>query len=186
MLFPLSLLLASFICSVWSLDQWDNYTPLTILYNGTTSLNFTWAANGSAICPGIVVQPLASLFVGLNPPWDDNPFFFEIAQGGYPAAVNNLDVFTAAYICYNGNSVCGDFEWESFYFVPIEKLNLRKATVNPASIGGEPGYTVIGDNKTYVGNPLNTSDPAPWTFTYTLPDDCESYPECIPNEECHW
>lgn len=185
MLLALSLVLVSF-SPVWSLNQWDNYTPLTILYNGTTSLNFTWAANGSAICPGTVAEPFASLFVGVDPPWDDNPFFFEIYQNGYPAAVNQLDIFTAAYMCYNGDNVCAEFEWESFDFVPEEKLNLRQATVNRASLAGEPGYTVTGDNKTYVGNPHNTSDPAPWAFNYTLPDDCGSYPDCNTNEGCSW
>jgi hypothetical protein len=73
-----------------------------------------------------------------------------------------------------------------FYFVPEEKLNLHQATDNRASIAGEPGYTVIGDNKTYARNPGNISDPAPWTFTYTLPDDCGSYSECLTNEECAW
>jgi hypothetical protein len=187
MLFLLNLLLLSVLPPVWSFNQWDNYTPLTILYNGTTSLNFTWAANGSAICPGTVAQPYASLFVGVDPPWDNNPFFFEISQNGYPGAVNKLDIFTAAYICYdNQNDVCGEFAFDYFYFVPEEKLNLHQSTVNRASIAGEPGYTLIGDNKTYVGNPGNISDPAPWTFAYTLPDDCGAYPECLPNEECTW
>jgi len=173
---PLAVVLLSFFPPVWSFNQWDNYTPLTILYSGTTSLKFTWATNGSAICPITVTEPSASLFVG------DNPFFFEIYQSGYPAAVYGLDIFTAAYICYNGDNVCDDFELEYFYFVAEKKLNLRQATVNRASIAGEPGYTVTGDNKTYV----NTSDTAPWTFTYTLPDDCRSYPDCNTNEECTW
>jgi hypothetical protein len=85
---------------------------------------------------------------GVDLPWDNNKFFFEISQNGYPGTVDKLDIFTTTHIYYdNENDVCGEFAFDYFYFVPEEKLNLYQATVNRASIAGEPGYTVIGDNQ---------------------------------------
>jgi hypothetical protein len=104
---------------------------------------------------------LSSLYIGVNPPWDSNPFFFELyhlasESSGFPDWTNdsiyNLDFTTAAYICMKNGEMCEFLTYHPYYFVVAEMVNLKDANVARVSEGMGVGYSVTGDEKTWVSN----------------------------------
>ncbi|KAF8060246.1 hypothetical protein FPV67DRAFT_1453361 [Lyophyllum atratum] len=158
--------LVLFICSFLpslTTSQWaDNHYAGTqyIFYNGTISGRFVHPP-GQSSCPDYHLGPhaLTSLFVGVNPPWDANPFFFDLYHISSTESIlytydsiYNLEFTTAAYVCRKYGQPCGDVEFMPFYFLPVEMVNLKDAKVERVTVGAETGYRVRGDEKTWVGN----------------------------------
>ncbi|GLB33159.1 hypothetical protein LshimejAT787_0100440 [Lyophyllum shimeji] len=144
-------------------SQWaDNHYAGTqfIFYNGTISGRFVHPP-GQSSCPDYHLGPhaLTSLFVGVNPPWDDNPFFFDLYHiSSTDSLVNtydsiyNLEFTTAAYVCMKYDQPCGVVEFMPYWFLPVEMVNLTDTKVERVSVGAETGYRVRGDEKTWVGD----------------------------------
>lgn len=57
----------------------------------------------------------------------------------------------------------------------MEVLDLNKATVTPIQLGGESGYSVVGDQGTFTGNDtvVNGFDfQQPWDYTQAGVETC--------------
>ncbi|KAF2012517.1 hypothetical protein BU24DRAFT_494510 [Aaosphaeria arxii CBS 175.79] len=129
-------------------------------FNGTISAKTTYPSSGSC---DETFGPFAKsyFYVGLNPPWDSNPFFFELyhlaSEGsGGPVTftkddVYNLDFGSSGYVCYSEGKPCGYFETVWYYQSEI-LLDLTKAAVKKTKVGNEDGYEISGDQKTYLKN----------------------------------
>ena len=151
-----------------------------IVFNGELSGSTEWASNAHPAgapsdCYGDVMGPYAraSLFIGINPPWDPNPFFFELyhiasdCEGavGFCSTkdeIFNLDFASAAYKCFGPPS--------SSCYVPAVYLDLENKTkITQINIDGELGYRIEGGNDTWVGgasaNSVHVSSTCGWVDT---------------------
>lgn len=99
------------------------------------------------------------LWVGINPVWDRNPFFFELYHlqselnrtDFAKDLVSDLDFASAAYACYAGGKPCGPAEPKPQY-MGEHKLNLTLAKTVKTRMPGtaEDGYSVSGADNTWV------------------------------------
>jgi hypothetical protein len=100
-------------------------------------------------------------------------------------SIFNLQFTSAAYECFKDNKPCSQQDsfiiaWP-FYYVPLELLDLDKAEVKRVDVGGEKGYHVEGDEKTWVGN-------GTWTphFDIAPPETATGGNECYDNNPGHF
>lgn len=131
-----------------------------IAFNGTVSGTVTYD-NSDCTSPNYGPYVNSYLYVGVNPPWDTNPFFFELyhlaSEGeGFLVLtedrVYNLDFASSAYACWNDDGTpCQFFEYD-YTFMPEKLLDLAKASVKKSTVEGEDGYEVSGSQDTYVKN----------------------------------
>ncbi len=144
-----------------------------IRFSGTVSAKVTWEKD---IVPTGVdyascyhdyssgPHPRSHLYVGVNPPWDTNPFFFELHHlvsddcDSYFCntrdTIMNLYFGSASYECFNGNKLCS---WlvRGDRYVPKVYLDLKPgkgAQMTPTQVGGQAGYSVKGGPDTWVGD----------------------------------
>ncbi|KAF8055169.1 hypothetical protein FPV67DRAFT_1745338 [Lyophyllum atratum] len=189
-LLHLVLFICSFLPSLIT-SQWaDSYYAGTqyIFYNGTISGRFVHPPSQSS-CPDYHLGPhaLTSLFVGVNPPWDANPFFFDlyhISSEGLPYtydSIYNLEFTTAAYVCRKYGQPCRSVEFMPFYHLPVEMVNLKNAKVERVTVGAETGYRVRGDEKTWVGNGTVNDD-----LEVTIPLGVTEQDECMGSLHYTW
>jgi len=131
-----------------------------IFFNGIITGTANYPSPCSPLSASYGPYPLAYLYVGVNPPWDSNPFYFELyhlaSEGdGYIVFtqdfVYNLDFASAIYACYSSTGSECEFLTFNPQFRVEEKLDLTKATVSAGQVGGEAGYTVAGNSQSYVG-----------------------------------
>ena len=136
-----------------------------LAFNGTISATVSYPTEtDSKSCPQQVLGPYVQsyLYVGVNPPWDSNPFFFELyhlASKPDPGfitftddSIYNLDFTTAAYACWaDDGTPCGLIELD-YHFVAEELLNLNMSKVEKVKVGQEDGYNVSGDQTSCVKN----------------------------------
>jgi hypothetical protein len=145
-----------------------------IRFSGTITGASSWTSNAvppgdsepSCVASGTTTQgpfKRTSLYVGINPPWDPNPFFFELYHYASDCDENfcstadtifNLDFRSAAYECIERSTgqPCGFISY-NYYYLPDVYINLKsKTTVQRLEIGGETGYTIQGGPDTWVGN----------------------------------
>jgi hypothetical protein len=139
-----------------------------ILYSGTIGSSTIWAPD--VIPPGTSgdcfnwTSPSyarTSLYVGVNPPWDPNPFFFELYHFASDCdssfcfttdGIYNLDFNSAAYQCYSGNDPCSFVEYY-YHYEPKIYLDLKsKSKIQRLDIAGQTGYKVDGGPDSWVGN----------------------------------
>lgn len=153
----------------------DHAVASSISYDGTLSGSFVYS-NGVARNFSNLVN--TTLSIGVNPPWDYNPLFFEIKHEGnnYLNAPNrsngicynfrgfctsdaifNLQFASAFYDCVEDGFICGRYP-KAAYYVNLPIVDLRAAEITNTS-GQMPGveelvlfYMVRGDEKTYVSN----------------------------------
>lgn len=173
-------------------QSWDNSRPLTILYNGSLTSHFSHPPHAPMHCGDYFSQPELSAYleVGVNPPWDNNPFFFQLydrsenGEGYYTnTPVYNLHFFTAVYVCYqpSGQTCSTVLQSWPYYFVPIEMVNLNRAVVERTIMGPEIGYSVSGDEKTWVSNDTTICE-----FEYNLPKNYTKSSGCMAGQQFVW
>lgn len=110
------------------------------------------------------------LYIGKNPEWDPNPFFFNLLQYDEREIITELSFASTYYPCYKYGEPCGSFELSPWYYIAATIVDLNKASItviNGSSIdAGEKGsfYAVTGNEKTFVGNGTTNS-----TFYFTPP-----------------
>jgi len=107
------------------------------------------------------------LYVGVNSPWDGNPFFFELyhltsgpSSGLFTLtndSIYNLDFTTAAYACWaDDGTPCGLIEYD-YHFVVEELLDLNMSKVEKVKVGREDGYNDSGDQTSWVNSTTERS-----------------------------
>src|SRR6266536_1188231 len=138
-----------------------------IFSNGTISGTVNYPSSCSPTSKSYGPYSRAYLYVGVNPPWDSNPFYFELyhlaSEGdGYfvftKDYIYNLDFASAIYACYTSTgSECSFLTFDPQFRVE-EKLDLTKAIVSAGQVSGEAGYTVTGDSQSYSGKSTDGSN----------------------------
>jgi hypothetical protein len=137
-----------------------------IQYNGTVTAKIQNPSQ--CLKQNVQLGPYVNsyLYVGKNPPWDTNPFFFELyhlaSESGFSILTNddvyNLDFPSAAYACGQNGGNCQGFVYADEYHGE-QKLDLTKASISKVqgSGGSDFGYSVSGDNTAYVGKDSDAS-----------------------------
>jgi hypothetical protein len=103
------------------------------------------------------------LYVGINPPWDPNPFFFELfhytsdCNGDFCLTedkIYNLDFASAAFECIDKTTgkPCEFIDFNYYYRQDVYLDLKNKSTIQRQQIGGETGYSVSGGPSSWVGN----------------------------------
>jgi hypothetical protein len=166
-----------------------------ISYNGSISGYFKHPQSAPSNCSTYYFDSLQNtiLKVGINPPWDTNPFYFNIQRDGQTAdmidpedtctnpwgctydPIYNLFLETACYLCLtNDGSSCT-------FFDPVEILDLSKATTVQFD-GKEKGYSTIGNQSTFVGN----NDDLVYTFDFQRPHNYTEQQNCVEGDTFEW
>lgn len=169
---------------------WFNTEHLTINFNGTLSSHFSHPPGSPCVDFFSGPEYLSYLAVGVNPPWDSNPFFFELYheaenEGIYTNdTVYNLDFYTATYVCYQPNGeTCSFVDTWPYYFVPVESVNLHLTTIERANIGNQIGYVVTGDETSWVSN---NSTSGGCLFDYQTPGNYSVEDNCAIEQRFEW
>ncbi|KAE9374016.1 hypothetical protein N431DRAFT_454827 [Stipitochalara longipes BDJ] len=139
-----------------------------ITYNGSITGSYGPGPSSLSNCSTYYIPPIvnASFLAGVNPPWDTNPYYFSFehsgnvvnGQGCYdPFGCTNDSIWDLGFITadsecidFAGNGCNGLYQVGDFYYKGIEYLNLNHATVTPIQQAGLPGYSVTGDQSTFV------------------------------------
>lgn len=146
----------------------DSTPSQFINFTGTVSASTSWSSdfqNQKIPCTDRTTAAYSKsyLYVGLNPPWDPNPFYFELyhfasdSSGGIVSFtdddVYNLDFTTAGLACMGLSSgkPCASFQY-GYYYQQIQNIDLTKAKISQTDVNGQSGYSVTGDVGTWVGN----------------------------------
>lgn len=155
-------------------------SALRIAYNGTLSGSFIYNNGVSRNLGNFSNLVNTSLWIGVNPPWDENPLFFELQHSGNDYrnnprrsilichsffgsycttdAIYNLQFASAYYDCVQDAFICGGSYHKEPYYARLPIVNLKAAEIinttgqMPGSTHSVPLYIVRGDEKTYVGN----------------------------------
>lgn len=157
-----------------------------ITYRGTLSGTFTSStssrssrspSNCSSPSYHFTSLPNTTVQIGQNPPWDHNPFYFNIDRPGneipstsshpcyLPYGCTNDPIFnlfleSAAFACFRveDGKPCGTIEFDDYYFVPVEILDLNLSSISaiemegPGKEGTGKGYAVSGNRSSFVSN----------------------------------
>ena len=99
------------------------------------------------------------LYVGVNPPWDPNPFFFWFGR---------INFKTSAFICYQDGQPCASTTFWPWYYVHAQLLDLSRATVKVVQNSTGSMYRVTGDQGSFVSNGTEF-DPALFFTAPTFP-----------------
>lgn len=83
------------------------------------------------------------LYIGANPPWDPNPFFFWFGR---------INFKSAAFLCHQNGEPCGSITHWPWYYVHAQLLDLSRATVRVVQNSTGSIYRVTGDQGTFVSN----------------------------------
>lgn len=134
-----------------------------ISFIGNISGSVTYSPQYSCPARDLGSYARTYLYVGLNPPWDSNPFFFGLYHlasdtsgfGFTKDAIYNLDFSSAAYECYNGDKPCASFIPYPTY-VPQVYLDLTgkgngTSNITKVRLGDEDGYAIWGANN-WIGS----------------------------------
>jgi len=139
-----------------------------LAFDGTISATVSYPTEtNNKYCSQQALGPFVQsyLYVGVNPPWDSNPFFFELYHLNSDLnsglftndSIYNLDFTTAAYACWADDGThCGFIEYD-YHFVAEELLNLNMSKVEKVKVGQEDGYNVSGDQTSWVNSTTERS-----------------------------
>jgi hypothetical protein len=129
-----------------------------ILYSGNISASVSYSSQfSSSSCASLTTPSYSNthLYIGKNPPWDPNPFFFELYHSASDGRIFtsdqifNLDFSSSAYECFKDGKPCGfvavDFDLKLQQYLDLTKAQVAKTTVN-----GEAGFSVNGDPTSWV------------------------------------
>jgi hypothetical protein len=162
-----------------------------ITYNGTIAGHFTHPASAPPDCPTYYFDSIRDAFIsiGVNPPWDTNPSYFNIQHNrqqvddgsmlceSYRCTLDpiyRLEFTTVDYICFKDDTgnLCGMMEWD-FHFVPYVNLDLNQATIVQYDWGDAgKGYRIAGDQSTFRDSPYLNSFEFQRPFNYSRQDGC--------------
>ncbi|KAE9378649.1 hypothetical protein N431DRAFT_363280 [Stipitochalara longipes BDJ] len=163
-----------------------------ITYNGSITGTFQLGASSPSSCQSYYLSPNANatIQVGINPPWETNPFYFSLFASGnlahvpFPECVATctfdsicgLSFISADDVCFlneTGQECNGIYSPGQAYYLPIEVLNLKEATVSPIQLAGESGYSVSGNQSTSgnltVDNGFRFQQPHNYTLAGVTP-----------------
>lgn len=112
--------------------------------------------------PTIGPHQRSHLYVGVNPPWDKNPFFFGFHHlvsndCGFLCqtdnTITNLYFASASYECFSGDRLCITFMRGDSY-KPKTYLDLAagRAQIQQTQVGGQSGYAVKSGPNSWIGN----------------------------------
>lgn len=147
--------------------QYEDYSGAQYLaYNGTVSATVSYdPALGEGCIPETFGPYVNSyVYVGVNAPWDTNPFFFELYHlatedigylGFTDDLVYNLAFSSSVFACWTkiGNHPCSFWEWSTdVRWKPEIVLNLNKTTTKKTELDGEEGYVVTGNETSFNKN----------------------------------
>ncbi|KAH7122767.1 hypothetical protein B0J11DRAFT_569511 [Dendryphion nanum] len=131
-------------------------------FDGTVSGFTTYPPGPNCVTDNMGPYNKSYLYVGVNPSWDPNPFFFELYHlatetvsniGGWTNNdIYNLDFASSAYSCWNSDGNPCRYLDSSYHYVPEILLDLKKSTVKKTKVGDADGYSVVGDEKSYIRN----------------------------------
>ena len=149
----------------------DESRAVYIRYNGSVSAQYTKPGCGSLSIPA---ERSSTLYVGVYPLWDSNPFFFNLVHtvsedciqidcpfdysstgsGTQKVAWSYDDLQylffrSADYVCYKDGMACSSGVTMNPYYVRTQLLDLGKAIISRVD---EESYVVRGDEKTWVSN----------------------------------
>ncbi|KAN0115501.1 hypothetical protein V8E51_005045 [Hyaloscypha variabilis] len=160
-----------------------------ISYNGSITGNLQPGASAPSSCQSYYLQPIgnATFQVGVNPPWDTNPFYFAFYAAGNVAAnlpalecgsglctydsFWDLGFITAEDKCIvnaTGDECNGFYSSGQIYYLPIEALNPNEAKIAPIQLAGANGYSVTGDQSTAGNLTVNNGFSFQQPHNYTL------------------
>jgi len=160
-----------------------------ISYNGSITGNLQPGASAPSSCQSYYLPPIgnATFQVGVNPPWDINPFYFAFYAAGNVAAnlpalecgsglctydsIWDLGFITAEDKCIvnaTGDECNGFYSSGQIYYLPIEALNLNEAKIAPIQLAGANGYSVTGDQSTAGNLTVNNGFSFQQPHNYTL------------------
>jgi len=156
------------ICS--ALTSWTVPDPLGepgtqfIRYNVTITGTYTHPGTNLTQCGNNGTYDLhigddMPLYVGVNPPWDPNPFFFWFGR---------INFKTSAFICYQDGQPCASTTFWPWYYVHAQLLDLSRATVKVVQNSTGSMYRVTGDQGSFVSNGTEF-DPALFFTAPTFP-----------------
>ncbi|KAB5586297.1 hypothetical protein GE09DRAFT_1277663 [Coniochaeta sp. 2T2.1] len=128
--------------------------------------------------------------IGVNAPWDTNPFFFSLFRGvdGYRTRDRPLPEFefaTAHFECFKNGVPCDDLKLKPWEYVPQLEVDLNKASISAMKDGNltdGPFYAVTGDERTYVGNGTLSRNRA----HFQVPSNYSRYDNCVTEFEIIW
>jgi hypothetical protein len=193
---PLALLIAvSVFSSIFCSAQYAeslNAAGKYIFYNGTVSGSVSYSNSSSCSQVQLRKHDKTYFYIGKYPPWDPNPFFFELyhlrteGEDGRPGgndtspskkskrqfieytddSIFNLDFSTAAYVCMKDDHGCGYLEFDPYY-VGVDVINLNASKIERVNVGSDLGYTVTGDQSA-------------WTSNNTIQNDVDIASSCVP------
>ncbi|EPE28836.1 hypothetical protein GLAREA_09957 [Glarea lozoyensis ATCC 20868] len=131
-----------------------------ILYSGNISASVSYSSQfSSSSCASLTTPSYsnAHLYIGKNPPWDPNPFFFELYHSASDGRIFtndqifNLDFSSSAYECFKDGKPCGfiavDFDLKLQQYLDLAKAQVAKTTFN-----GEAGFSVNGDPTSWIAS----------------------------------
>jgi hypothetical protein len=182
--------IATLLCLLFLCSQ---YIPVIaqlqfISYNGSITGIFQPGASSPSSCHSYYLPPIANATVqiGINPPWDTNPFYFSLSTTGNLAnvpfqecgdayctfdSIYDLSFVSAEDVCFVNatGQECNGIYWSGqVYYQPIEVLNLNEAKVAPIQFAGASGYSVAGDQSTSANLTVDNGFRFQQPHNYTL------------------
>ena len=117
------------------------YATLAATFTHPPSLNLTHCGTNGTY--NLTIGSPSPIYIGKNPPWDTNPFFFWFYR---------LNFKSAAFVCHEGGKKCGSLESWPWYYVQSEMVDLSEVVVTREKGEGGGFYRVEGDEKAFVSN----------------------------------
>ena len=125
-------------------------------------------------------HPRSHLYVGVNPPWDTNPFFFELHHlvsddcdtffCNTNDSIMNLYFASAAYECFtSGDELCVLYSRGQYKpKVYLDLNNPGRTQIQQTQVGGLPGYAIKGGSASWIGdvngNEVDVRADCQWVF----------------------
>lgn len=124
-------------------------------------------------------HPRSHLYVGVNPPWDKNPFFFELHHlvsddcdslfCNTGDTIMNLYFASASYECFtSGDKLCALYSRGQYKPKAYLDLSPGRTQIQQTQVGGLPGYAVKGGSASWVGdvdgNEVDVRADCQWVF----------------------
>ncbi|KAJ5162309.1 hypothetical protein N7492_007701 [Penicillium capsulatum] len=171
-----------------------------ITYNGTISGRFEHPSSAPSKCSDYYFDSLDDSFlrVGVNPPWDANPFYFSISHLGEKTSSHNKTCFnvtpggctqdaiynlmfrTTDYLCYNDEGRRCSLVAFRYHFEPSALINLNESTTKQVDLNSEKGYRVEGDKSSFRNGSV------PNEFDFQIPRNYSSHPGCATELPFKW
>ena len=134
--------------------------------------------------------------IGVNAPWDGNPFFFSLHRGvdSRPRddeepnpPLPELEFWTAHWECLkDGGALCEDLKAKPWYWVALTEVNLWEAEIEqvkgPGGSADGSYYAVAGDERSWVGNGTVVRNRA----RFQAPKNYSTTMDCVKEVDVVW